>query len=239
MFPVRRNDRGYEYRVLHSCKHCKMYLDLYDYGGLERRRRKAKEKYWENKRKEQATLNRMRAERRPKRSNQTYTYLFKSECLLCSKCGSLGPKYKDSSWCKECDKEYAKKRREARRLNDPEAHEASLARLKEYYETNPKIKTNRERRDSDTLRESEWQLILYAFGNKCAYCDAEGDLQKDHVIPYSRGGTLSADNVVPACPKCNGHEGKLDQDMREWLNDEQRYEAINMTIGDVLYEVCG
>ncbi len=37
----------------------------------------------------------------------------------------------------------------------------------------------------------------------CQYCGAEEDLTFDHVIPRSRGGLTTWDNVVAACSPCN------------------------------------
>jgi hypothetical protein len=48
--------------------------------------------------------------------------------------------------------------------------------------------------------------ILVRDGYRCMYCGlskAGGDLELEHVIPKSRGGKNSWDNLVAACRKCN------------------------------------
>lgn len=42
-------------------------------------------------------------------------------------------------------------------------------------------------------------------GHKCQYCGAEAE-SIDHVVPKSRGGGHSWDNVVAACRACNFHK---------------------------------
>ena len=37
----------------------------------------------------------------------------------------------------------------------------------------------------------------------CQYCGARGDLTFDHVVPRSKGGITSWENVVAACSPCN------------------------------------
>ncbi len=37
----------------------------------------------------------------------------------------------------------------------------------------------------------------------CQYCGSRGDLTFDHVLPRSRGGVTSWENVVAACSPCN------------------------------------
>lgn len=41
------------------------------------------------------------------------------------------------------------------------------------------------------------------FDHQCAYCGATTELQVEHVIPLSRGGLHTIDNIVPACRECN------------------------------------
>jgi len=41
----------------------------------------------------------------------------------------------------------------------------------------------------------------------CQYCGNKGDLTFDHVVPRSRGGVTSWENVVAACSRCNLKKG--------------------------------
>ena len=41
----------------------------------------------------------------------------------------------------------------------------------------------------------------------CQYCGASSELTFDHVVPRSRGGRTSWDNVVAACSACNLRKG--------------------------------
>lgn len=42
-------------------------------------------------------------------------------------------------------------------------------------------------------------------GHRCQYCGAAAE-NIDHVVPRSRGGTHSWENVVAACRRCNTHK---------------------------------
>lgn len=44
-------------------------------------------------------------------------------------------------------------------------------------------------------------------GYVCQYCGNPANLTIDHVIPLSRGGRTTWDNVVTACRSCNGRKG--------------------------------
>ncbi|MCC6007044.1 MAG: HNH endonuclease [Rhodobacteraceae bacterium] len=41
----------------------------------------------------------------------------------------------------------------------------------------------------------------------CQYCGARGEMTFDHVIPRSRGGRTTWENVVASCGPCNLHKG--------------------------------
>lgn len=55
--------------------------------------------------------------------------------------------------------------------------------------------------------------ILERDDQTCQYCAFRGDnLTLDHVIPRSRGGGESWDNLVAACVRCNVHKGSRTPD---------------------------
>ena len=65
------------------------------------------------------------------------------------------------------------------------------------------------------LTEAQW-VALQAAWCGCAYCGAIGvPLQRDCVLPISRGGRYTLDNVVPACRSCNA--SKCNDEVTGWL----------------------
>ncbi|HQR26437.1 MAG TPA: HNH endonuclease signature motif containing protein [Nocardioides sp.] len=65
------------------------------------------------------------------------------------------------------------------------------------------------------LTAAQWRTLEVAWGG-CAYCGATGEpLQRDCVLPISRGGRYTLDNVVPACRSCNA--SKCNAEVTGWL----------------------
>ncbi len=44
-------------------------------------------------------------------------------------------------------------------------------------------------------------------GQQCAYCGSKESLTIDHVVPRSRGGGSTWDNLITACRSCNSKKG--------------------------------
>jgi 5-methylcytosine-specific restriction endonuclease McrA len=75
------------------------------------------------------------------------------------------------------------------------------------------------------LTVEQWGALQAAWGG-CAYCGAAGTaLQRDCVLPVSRGGRYTLDNIVPACRACNA--SKCNDEVTAWLRrkglDERRF----------------
>ena len=65
----------------------------------------------------------------------------------------------------------------------------------------------------------QWRALTDAWGG-CAYCRASGvPLQRDCVLPLSRGGRYTLVNIVPACRSCNA--SKWNQEVTGWLRRRQ------------------
>ena len=72
------------------------------------------------------------------------------------------------------------------------------------------------------LTEAEWIALVDAWGG-CAYCGAAGPLQKDCMLPISRGGRYTVSNVVPACGSCNA--SKCNTEVTTWLRRKKLDES--------------
>jgi 5-methylcytosine-specific restriction endonuclease McrA len=65
------------------------------------------------------------------------------------------------------------------------------------------------------LSDAQWVALQAAWGG-CAYCGAaDRPLQRDCVLPISRGGRYTLDNIAPACSACNA--SKCNQEVTSWL----------------------
>jgi 5-methylcytosine-specific restriction endonuclease McrA len=73
------------------------------------------------------------------------------------------------------------------------------------------------------LTDEQWSALLTEWRG-CAYCGASGrPLQRDCVMPISRGGRYTLTNVVPACAACNA--SKSNDEVTGWLRRKRLDEA--------------
>jgi hypothetical protein len=82
---------------------------------------------------------------------------------------------------------------------------------------------------SGTMREWEREQEL---PKSCVYCGSAADLTTDHLIPRSRGGDDSADNVVLACQSCNTSRGE--KGVFEWLGLKEKDKLHRLVAGKYL-----
>ena len=74
---------------------------------------------------------------------------------------------------------------------------------------------------STILRENK---LLMTSGKFCAYCESTDGLEWEHIVPRSRGGPDTIDNMVWACRECNARKGA--RDPGEWYTDDGRKNEI-------------
>ena len=148
----------------------------------------------------------------------------------CTKCGLdkpledfyLDSKGKEKSHCKSCHKLYVvinyqknsarfKAYQKAYRLKNKEMLKE---KRRKYTKKNMRAIYLYLRKRNETKRglradltEEQWETIKRVFRGKCAYCGKRTTvLEQDHVIPLSKGGTLTLHNIVPACRSCNAQK---------------------------------
>jgi hypothetical protein len=72
--------------------------------------------------------------------------------------------------------------------------------------------------DGQRLPPDVWRIIrsivLERDGNACTYCGTDKQLEGDHIVPLSRGGSNIFVNVATACRPCNLSKGS--KTVEEW-----------------------
>ncbi|HUV17682.1 MAG TPA: HNH endonuclease signature motif containing protein [Ilumatobacteraceae bacterium] len=97
------------------------------------------------------------------------------------------------------------------------------------------------KRAENDLSDDQWAALKAAWGG-CAYCgESTSPMQRDCVLPLSRGGRYTLENVVPACGSCNA--SKCNDEVTGWLRrkrlDESAFLLRHIEISRELLERFG
>ena len=65
----------------------------------------------------------------------------------------------------------------------------------------------------------EW-LKEYEKPDECIYCHSKTDLTTEHILPRSRGGPDTVDNVIRVCKSCNSSKGS--KRLYEWFGRSKK-----------------
>lgn len=144
-------------------------------------------------------------------------------------------RYRDGyqPWCKPCYAEYrnqptekAKQReRHLKRYANPAVRKAHREKSNAYFRQRwhsdadfrerknkqTTVKNHRRRAQKKQLRGrftlAEWNALCARYGHKCLCCGrSDVKLTADHILPLSRGGSNSIDNIQCLCKTCNNRK---------------------------------
>ncbi len=62
--------------------------------------------------------------------------------------------------------------------------------------------------------EVQWKSLCRKHSYRCLRCNRRRKLTPDHVVPVSKGGTSSIQNIQPLCGPCNSSKGTRTIDYR-------------------------
>lgn len=96
------------------------------------------------------------------------------------------------------DEEYKQKENEYRRnrrKDNPEYRAKEQSR-----------EHNRRALTKEGYTPEEWIDLCNRYGNRCLCCKEQKPLTVDHVLPISKGGTNTIDNLQPLCLSCNSRK---------------------------------
>jgi len=148
-----------------------------------------------------------------------------SNCKLCRKT-ERARYYRFNS---DKEKESVRTRAIANRDDEMERHRkyyiANQDRLKQKsalyrQENQDKIKVLNQNRRVKELKNGgkitvkEWRDLCRKYEDKCLCCGKNCKLEIDHIVPVSRGGRNTIDNVQPLCGTCNKHKATRTIDYR-------------------------
>lgn len=122
----------------------------------------------------------------------------------------LQPGQKESSVARVAD--WRKSNPDARQREYLNNRETRIPKIKEWQQNNPdKVrvykKNNKHRRRTATqtgiITPQEWYDLCAKYGGVCLRCKETKPLTMDHIVPLSKGGLHSIENIQPLCGRCN------------------------------------
>jgi len=131
-------------------------------------------------------------------------------------------------WCKANPEARKAIQKRYRQNNLEHVREMSMVSYRKNYEknrekiyANAKARRALKRNAKGKISAAEWREKIAEFNSCCAYClkHMDKDITMDHMIPLSKGGEHTIENVVPACRNCNSQKQK--RSILSWLVSKQ------------------
>ena len=179
-------------------------------------------------------------------TGRSLRYLSKSMCTECNKMAGKNRRERNAEYCREYAKEYYEKNKEhlmeyareyGKKWREENYERMKATRTKEWHETrgeylkaykvaNPeKARHHNRKRLTMIKRQSDGSVTthqireLIADAIKCPYCFkkmAHEEKVIDHMIPLSKKGLHSIDNLAICCADCN--KRKFNKSYSDWLD---------------------
>ena len=166
-------------------------------------------------------------------------------CIDCERNRKKRPEYKlkNKQRCKDWRDRQSKEYKDRVKLLD--AEKKRFLRLNDYNTImtgrlhSKKTKALKKNNIVENVSPSDFTNICNKFNNQCAYCgiifNNIKEIEIEHVIPISKKGSHSVNNIVPSCKKCNA--SKKAQLINEWYVNQsfynvQRHRNIKMHISN-------
>lgn len=96
-----------------------------------------------------------------------------------------------------------------------ENKERELELAKEWRKANPekvagysRQYARMKRANGGDFTDQEWQNLLTEYSGMCAACGSTDTIEADHIVPLSKGGKNTRENIQPLCRSCNRHKAK-------------------------------
>lgn len=144
-------------------------------------------------------------------------------------------------FCNECRKDERRQRAPQIRIENRRSY---LRCPEKYIESSRKwVKANpRRRKESSQLyahrrrawkrggtgafTQQEWVVLCEQYDNRCLCCGrSDVRLSPDHIVPLSRGGSNTIDNIQPLCRDCNAHKFTQTIDYRHETNHTKEVDS--------------
>ena len=83
---------------------------------------------------------------------------------------------------------------------------------------NEHIRRTRLTEAGGSYTQEEWNALCEKHDNRCLSCGEHKPLTPDHIVPVSKGGSSSINNIQPLCSSCNSSKGSAATDFRMTTN---------------------
>ncbi len=136
----------------------------------------------------------------------------------CPRCEAVKPRTGFSTaggkikvWCRECVGEVRRARYAETKGEQRDKRARVKAQNLEAYRLYARMAMHKRKARKasvpNTLTKNEWLEIVTSYGGRCLRCETTEGITMDHVVPISKGGGHTADNVQPLCGPCNSSKG--------------------------------